>query len=39
MRRFDPDTVENGHIYPSVKEDQGSIHILALYLDIFCLLD
>ena len=28
MRRFDPDTVENGHIYSSVKK--GCIHILGL---------
>ena len=31
MRRFDPDTVENGHIYSSVKEEEVfSIPILGL---------
>ena len=34
VRRFDPDTVENGDIYSSIKEE-GSIHILGL-LTIFC---
>ena len=29
VRRFDPDTVENGHIYSSVKKG-GTIHILGL---------
>ena len=29
MRRFDPDTVENGHIYSSVKEGE-SIRIMGL---------
>ena len=29
VRRFDPDTVENGHIYSSIKEKE-SIHILGL---------
>ena len=29
MRRFDPDTVENGHIYSSIKEKEN-IHILGL---------
>ena len=24
VRRFDPDTVENGHIYSSVKEEEVS---------------
>ena len=28
MRRFDPDTVQNGHIYSSIRG--GSIHILGL---------
>ena len=30
VRRFDPDTVENGHIYCSVLKRGGSIHILGL---------
>ena len=34
VRRFDPNTVENGHIYSSVKEDEGFIY--WVYLDIFC---
>ena len=34
MRRFDPDTVENGHIYSSVKEKE--VFIYWVYLDIFC---
>ena len=29
VRRFDPDTVENDHIYSSIKEKE-SIHILGL---------
>ena len=34
-RRFDSDTVENGHIYSqSVKEEEVFIH--WVYLDIFC---
>ena len=33
-RRFDPDTVENGHIYSSVKEEE--VFIYWVYLDIFC---
>ena len=32
VRRFDPDTVENGHIYSSIKEEEVFIY----YLDIFC---
>ena len=28
MRRFDPETVQNGHIYSSIK--RRSIHILGL---------
>ena len=32
VRRFDPDTVENGHIYSSVKEEE----VYWVYLDIFC---
>ena len=27
MRRFDPDTVENGHIYSSVKEEEVFIYL------------
>ena len=34
QRRFDPDTVENGHIYSSVKEEE--VFIYCVYLDIFC---
>ena len=34
VRRFDPDTVENGHIYSSVKEEE--VFIYWVYLDIFC---
>ena len=34
VRRFDLDTVENGHIYSSVKEEE--IYIYWVYLDIFC---
>ena len=33
-RRFDPDTVKNGHIYSSVKEEE--VFIYWVYLDIFC---
>ena len=29
MGRFDPDTVENGHIYSSVKEEEVLWHILG----------
>ena len=29
MRRFNPDTVQNDHIYSSTKEEE-SIHILGL---------
>ena len=32
-RRFDPDTVENGHIYSSVKEEE--VFIYWVYLAIF----
>ena len=34
VRRFHPDTVENGHIYSSVKEEE--VFIYWVYLDIFC---
>ena len=34
MRRFDPDTVQNGHIYSSVKEEE--VFINWAYFDIFC---
>ena len=30
MRRFDPDTVENGHIYSSVKDEEVCICKLGL---------
>ena len=37
MRRFDPDTVENGHIYSSVKEEElRKYPYYWVYLDIFC---
>ena len=29
MRRFDPDTVENGHIYSSVKEEEVFMHVFG----------
>ena len=32
VRRFDPDTVENGHIYLEEEE----VFVYWLYLDIFC---
>ena len=34
VRRFDPDTAENGHIYSSVKEEE--VFICWVYLDVFC---
>ena len=34
MRRFDPDTVQNGHVYPSVKQEE--VFIYLVYLGIFC---
>ena len=34
MGRFDPDTVQNGHIYSSTKEEE--IFIYWVYFDIFC---
>ena len=34
VRGFDPETVENGHIYSSVKDEEVFIH--WVYLDIFC---
>ena len=34
VRRFDPDTVENDHIYSSVKEEE--VFVYRIYLDIFC---
>ena len=30
VRRFDPDTVENGHIYSSIKEEEHGIDVLSL---------
>ena len=33
MRRFDPDTVQNGHIY-SIKEEE--VFIYWVYFGIFC---
>ena len=34
QRRFDPDRVENGHFYFSVKKEE--VFIYWVYLDIFC---
>ena len=34
VTRVDPDKVENGHIYSSVKEEE--VFIYWIYLDIFC---
>ena len=34
MRRFDSDTVQNGHIYSSIKEEE--IFIYWVHFDIFC---
>ena len=34
VRRFDHDTVQNGHIYSSIKEEE--IFIYWVYFDIFC---
>ena len=34
MRRFNPDTVQNDHIYSSVKEEE--VFIYWVYLGIFC---
>ena len=34
MRRFDHDTVQNGHICSSIKEEE--IFIYWVYFDIFC---
>ena len=34
MRRFDPETVQNGHIYSSTKEEEVFIH--WVYFGIFC---
>ena len=34
VRRFDLDTVENGHIYSFAKEEQ--VFIYWVYLEIFC---
>ena len=34
VRRFDPDKVENGHIYSSVKEEE--VFIYWVYLYSFC---
>ena len=33
MRRFDPDRVQNGHIYSSIKEEE--VFIYWVYFDIF----
>ena len=34
MRRFDPDTVQNGHIYSSIKEEEVFIYWVSF--GIFC---
>ena len=34
MRRFDPDTVQNCHIYSSIKEEE--VFIYWVYFGIFC---
>ena len=34
MRRFDPGTAENDHIYSSVKEEE--VFMYWVYLGIFC---
>ena len=34
MRRFDPATVQNCHIYSSIKEEEIVIH--WVYFNIFC---
>ena len=33
MRRFDPDTVQNGHIYSSIKEEE--VFMYWAYVGIF----
>ena len=35
VRRFDPDIVQNGHIYSSIKEEE-IIFIYWVYFDILC---
>ena len=30
MRRFDPDTVQNGHIYSSIKEEEVFVYRVLL---------
>ena len=34
VRRFDPDRVQNGNIYSSIKEEE--VFIYWVYFDIFC---
>ena len=34
MRRFNPDTVQNEHIYSSIKEEE--VFIYWVYFGIFC---
>ena len=34
MRRFDPETVQNGQIYSSIKEEE--VFIYWVYFGIFC---
>ena len=35
MRRFDPDTVQNGHIYSTMKEEKVFPHFLWVVLKDF----
>ena len=35
VRRFDPDTVQNGHIYSSIKEEEVFIYWAYMYFFIF----
>ena len=34
MRRYDPDIVQNGHIYSSIREEE--VFIYWAYFDVFC---
>ena len=34
VRRFDPERVQNGHIYSSIKEEE--VFIYWVYFDILC---
>ena len=35
MRRFDPDTIQNGHIYSSIKEEEVFIYWVYLLCLLF----